>query len=108
MSVIVNAGQRDTKADAGGQFSSMIIAVGLVLFGLWFGFNKSVEFLHSRLHDPEEAIQAEMEYLQRRMDCLPGEMLQITPLPGGAKSVRCVPGPAMPRLQRLPEGGTRG
>lgn len=80
-----------------------LIAIVVIVFGLIFGYNKTVEFLHDRLYDPNVAIENEMRYLQRRMDCEPGEVLEITPLGNhGAKSVRCVPGGNMPR--REPRG----
>jgi hypothetical protein len=88
--------ERAVQAGSDGRIGCSIIAVGLIVFGLWFGYNKTLEFLY----DPDVAIEAEMEYLQRRMDCLPGEMLEITPLGNhGAKSVRCVPGRSMPQRE---------
>jgi hypothetical protein len=109
MSVIVNAGasQRETKRDTSSSLGGCILVIGLILFGLWFGVNKGVEFAHSILYDPEVGIQAEMELLQRTMNCEPGEVLEIRPLDdAGAKSVRCVPGDNMPPTRQ--DGGTRG
>jgi hypothetical protein len=75
-----------------------IIAVGMIVFGSLFIYNKGTELLHNWLYDPDIAIEATNKYLYQRMDCLPGEMLEITPLGDrGAKSVRCVPGNSMPR-----------
>jgi hypothetical protein len=110
MSVIVNATptQQAAKRD-GSSLGCAIIGVGLIVFGLWFGITKSIEFAHDMLYDPEVGIQAEMEYLQRRMACEPGEVLQITPLGDrGARSVQCVPGDNMPAPRRQLDGGTRG
>jgi hypothetical protein len=99
MSVIVNAGtsQREAKRDAGGSLGCAIIGIGAIVFGGWFGVNKGIEFAHDMLYDPEVGIQAEMELLQRTMNCEDGEALQITPLgDAGAKSVRCADGGNMP------------
>lgn len=100
MSALVSATPRP-QAQAQGESSGcylQLIAAGLIVFGLIFGYNKTIEFAHGLLYDPNVADEATMKYLYRRMDCLPGEVLEITPLGNhGAKSVRCVPGRNMPR-----------
>jgi hypothetical protein len=104
MTTIVNAAptQQAVKRD-GSNLGCLIIAIGMIVFGGWFGVTKSIEFAYDLTYDPNVAIEAEMEYLQRRMDCLPGEVLQITPLGDkGAKSVKCVAGPNMPPVRRQP------
>jgi hypothetical protein len=107
MSVIVNAqpaapraAQQDSSA-----LGCSILAVGLIVFGLWFGVAKTIEFAAGALYDPEAAIQAEMEFLWRTMNCEPGEVLEIRPLGDGAKAVRCVAGDNMPPGRR---DGVRG
>lgn len=110
MSVIVNAppAQREAKRDAGSALGGCIIAVGLIMFGLWFGVRATIDFAHGALNDPEAGQAAEMRMLQESMNCEPGEVLQITPLPGGAKSVRCAAGANMPPVRRQAEGEQRG
>lgn len=103
MSAHVSA-SRQVQSDSDSGLIKLIISIGLIGFGLWFGSNVTIEFLHNRLYDPNVAIEAEMEYLQRKMNCAPGEVLEIRPLGNhGAKSVKCVPGGNMPA-----RGGTRG
>jgi hypothetical protein len=111
MSVIVNAGatQQAAKRDSSGSLGCAIIGIGAIVFGLWFASVKTVEFAHGVLYDPEVGIQAEMELLQRTMNCEDGEVLEIRPLgEHGAKSVRCVPGDNMPPVRRQAEGEQRG
>jgi hypothetical protein len=77
-----------------------IVAIAAIVFGSIFAYNLSIEKLHAYLYDPDVAIEATNKYLYQRMDCLPGEMLEITPLGDrGAKSVRCVPGRSMPQRE---------
>jgi hypothetical protein len=113
MTTIINAAptQQAAKRDAGSSLGCLILVIGLIVFGAWFGINKGIEFAHGVLHNQEAIDAAEMQMLQESMNCLPGEMLQITPLgEHGAKSVRCIPGDNMPPVQqdRDASGGTRG
>lgn len=103
MSAAAGARPQAQPQSEDGKLGCTIIAVGLILFGGWFGATKTIEFAHGVLYDPDVAIEAEMEYLQQKMPCEPGEVLEITPLGNhGARSVRCVPGNNMPR--REPRG----
>lgn len=110
MSTFVGTGARqDPTAEKADRVVGCLVAAGLIGFGLWLGAHKSIEFFTSSTENREVVEQAEMEYLHRRMDCLPGEVLVIIPLGDkGAKSVKCVPGSNMPRPQRQLDGGTRG
>lgn len=79
-----------------------IVAIGMIVFGVWFAYNATMDFARGQ-SDPQVIQAAEMEFLYDRMNCEPGEVLQITVLPGGAKSVRCAPGDNMP-ARREPRG----
>lgn len=108
MTTIVSAAptRHNPQSDAGSQLGCTIIAIGLILFGTWFGVTKTVEFAYGWSYDPVPAIEAETEYLHEQMNCEPGETLQITPLDEyGTKSVKCVPGDNVPRRR---EGESRG
>jgi hypothetical protein len=110
MTTIINAAptQQAAKRD-GSSLGCAIIGIGLVLFGLWFGATKSIEFAHGVLYDPDAIDAAEMQMLWESMNCEPGEVLEIRPLGEyGAKSVRCVAGPNMPPVRRQAEGEQRG
>lgn len=111
MSVIVNAGapQQAARRDAGNSLGGCIVGLGLILFGTWFAATKTVEFAAGFLHNPETGQAAEMRMLQERMNCEPGEVLEIRPLgDAGAKAVRCVAGDNMPPVRSQAEGDLRG
>lgn len=100
MSTLISATPRP-QAQAQGESSGCIlqlVAIAVIVFGLIFGYNKTLEFAHGVLRDQDAIDAAEMQMLQGSMNCEPGEVWEIRPLGNhGAKSVRCVPGGNMPR-----------
>jgi hypothetical protein len=109
MTTIIRPNQGTAQEQPGSRAIGCLVGVGLILFGGWFGFNKTVEFAHERFRDQDAIDQAEMQMLQGSMNCEDGEVLEIRPLGDrGAKSVRCVAGPNMPPVRRQAEGEQRG